>query len=115
MARGTARQYGYSEIRTPIIERTDLFQRNVGETSDIVSKEMYTFDDAVDALLSLRPEGTAPVIRAFLNARCIMHLQSTNCSISAPMFRYDRPQAGRTANITNSGQKPSALPHRSKT
>ena len=65
MIREIARQYGYQEIRTPIFERTELFMRGVGETSDIVSKEMYTFEDKGGRSMSLRPEGTAPVIRTF--------------------------------------------------
>src|SRR5436190_1070325 len=64
--RRTARDYGYLEIRTPLFERTELFQRSVGDTSDIVTKEMYTFEDKGGRSLSLRPEGTAPVMRAFI-------------------------------------------------
>lgn len=87
--------YGYKEIRTPLFERTELFQRGVGSTSDIVSKEMYTFIDKGDRSLSLRPEGTAPVIRAFIEHQ--MHQQSPIHKLFyiGPMFRYERSQAGR--------------------
>lgn len=95
LARRVFREYGYQEIRTPIFEKTDLFLRSIGEGTDIVQKEMYTFDDPKGRSLTLRPEGTAPVVRAFLEN----HLKDTGsvqklCYIG-PMFRYERPQAGR--------------------
>lgn len=94
--RNTARAYGYLEIRTPLFERTELFQRSVGDTSDIVSKEMYTFQDKGNRSLSLRPEGTAPVMRAMVEHQ----LYQTNPPFQklfyiASMFRYERAQAGR--------------------
>src|SRR5437016_9130560 len=64
--RETCRQYGYREIRTPVIESTELFTRSIGEGTDIVSKEMFTFTDRGDRSMTLRPEGTAPVVRAYL-------------------------------------------------
>ncbi len=87
--------YGYNEIRTPLFERTELFQRGVGATSDIVSKEMYTFTDKGGRSMSLRPEGTAPVMRAFIEHQ--MHTSTPNQRLFyiAPMFRYERSQAGR--------------------
>jgi histidyl-tRNA synthetase len=87
--------YGYNEIRTPLFERTELFQRGVGTTSDIVSKEMYTFIDKGNRSMSLRPEGTAPVMRAFIENQ--MHTSPPNQRLFyiAPMFRYERAQAGR--------------------
>lgn len=93
--RQTARDYGYQEIRTPIFERTELFKRGVGETSDIVSKEMYTFFDKGDRSMSLRPEGTAPVIRAFIEHQLEHQPASHKLFYIAPMFRYERTQAGR--------------------
>jgi len=93
--RETARQYGYQEIRTPMFERTELFQRGVGETSDIVSKEMYTFMDKGDRSMSLRPEGTAPVIRSFIENKLYNESSSNKLFYIAPMFRYERAQAGR--------------------
>jgi histidyl-tRNA synthetase len=93
--REIATNYGFKEIRTPIFERTELLQRAVGETSDIVSKEMYTFQDKGGRLLSLRPEGTAPAMRAFIE-----HQMHTTAGVQklfyiSPMFRYERNQAGR--------------------
>ena len=95
MIRGTARDYGYQEIRTPLFERTELFQRSVGDTSDIVSKEMYTFEDKGGRSLSLRPEGTAPVLRAFIEHQLHQIAPVQKLFYIAPMFRYERAQAGR--------------------
>ncbi len=86
--------YGYREVRTPIFEQTDLFVRSAGGSSDVVSKEMFTFLDRAGRSMSLRPEGTAAVMRALLEER----LQNTPFNkffYIEPMFRYDRPQAGR--------------------
>lgn len=93
--RKTAKDYGYHEIRTPLFERTELFQRSVGDTSDIVSKEMYTFDDRGGRSLSLRPEGTAPVMRAFIEGQLHQTAPLQKLFYIAPMFRYERAQAGR--------------------
>lgn len=93
--RKTAADYGFQEIRTPIFERTELFQRGVGETSDIVSKEMYTFLDKGERSMSLRPEGTAPVVRAFLDNRIQPAAPIHKLYYIGPMFRYERAQAGR--------------------
>jgi len=95
MIRKLCEQYGYQEIRTPIFEHTELFTRGVGETTDIVEKEMYTFTDRGDRSLTLRPEGTSAVVRAYLENK--MHTQTSPVKLyyAGPMFRYDRPQAGR--------------------
>ena len=93
--RATAREYGYGEIRTPIYENTELFDRGVGETSDIVSKEMFTFLDRGGRSISLRPEGTAPVMRAVLENRFPQIGPIHKLFYIAPMFRYERPQSGR--------------------
>jgi histidyl-tRNA synthetase len=93
--RRTAIDFGFQEIRTPLFERTELFQRGVGETSDIVSKEMYTFTDKGDRSMSLRPEGTAPVIRSFIENQLHQNSQIHKLFYIAPMFRYERAQAGR--------------------
>lgn len=93
--RKTASDYGYLEIRTPMFERTELFQRGVGETSDIVSKEMYTFNDKGNRSMSLRPEGTAPVIRCFIENKLFNESLFHKFFYIAPMFRYERAQAGR--------------------
>lgn len=95
MIRDTARDYGYQEIRTPLFERTELFQRSVGDTSDIVSKEMYTFEDKGGRSLSLRPEGTAPVMRAFIEHQLHQTTSIQKLFYIASMFRYERAQAGR--------------------
>ncbi len=89
------RGYGYAEIRTPIFESTDLFIRAVGEGTDIVSKEMYTFNDKKGRSLTLRPENTAPVMRAYLENGLHRTGGLTRFYYIGPMFRYDRPQAGR--------------------
>lgn len=93
--RETARNYGFKEIRTPLFERTELFQRSVGETSDIVSKEMYTFEDRGGRSLSLKPEGTAPAIRAFIENSLYAESPVQKLFYIAPMCRYERAQAGR--------------------
>lgn len=95
LARELGRRYGYEEIRTPIFEHTELFARSVGETSDIVSKEMYTFTDRGGRSLTLRPEGTAAVVRAFLENRLYTRPLPVKLFYIGPMFRYGRPQAGR--------------------
>ncbi len=95
LARRLFQIYHYEEIRTPLIEETALFVRGVGETSDIVSKQMYTFRDRKGRSLTLRPEGTAPVIRAYLEHG--LHRQGSLLKLFyiGPFFRSERPQAGR--------------------
>lgn len=90
-----ARIYGFREIRTPIFERTELFVRGVGESSDIVTKEMYTFEDKAGRSMTLRPEGTAAVMRAFVEKRLDQLAPRQKLYYIGPMFRYERPQAGR--------------------
>lgn len=92
--RELCRAYGYSELRTPIFESTELFARGVGEGTDIVDKEMYNFTDRGGRKITLRPEGTAPVVRAFLEHKLHSTLPSRLYYLG-PMFRYERPQAGR--------------------
>ncbi|GAB6100326.1 histidine--tRNA ligase [Halanaerocella petrolearia] len=87
--------YNYQEIRTPIFEQTDLFERGIGETTDIVEKEMYTFQDKGDRSLTLRPEGTASVMRSYLENKVYGQAQPTKYCYIGPMFRYERPQSGR--------------------
>lgn len=89
--------YQFGEIRTPIFESYDLFSRGVGETSDIVSKEMYDFFDKGERHMSLRPEGTAPVVRAFVENKLFgpEHNKPYKVYYKGPMFRYERPQGGR--------------------
>jgi histidyl-tRNA synthetase len=88
------KSYGYQQIRFPIVENTDLFKRGVGETTDIVEKEMYTFDDRNGESLTLRPEGTASCVRAADQAGLLFN-QVQRLWYTGPMFRYERPQKGR--------------------
>ena len=90
-----AARYGYQEIATPMVEPTELFARGVGETTDIVSREMYTFPDRGGRSLTLRPEGTAPVLRAYGEAALHQGPRPLRLSYAGPMFRYDRPGKGR--------------------
>ena len=95
LLREIAAEYGYREIRTPIYERTELFDRGVGETSDIVTKEMFTFQDRGGRMVSLRPEGTASVVRAFVENNLSAAGPVHKFFYIGPMFRYERPQSGR--------------------
>ncbi|MEQ8333495.1 histidine--tRNA ligase [Nisaea sp.] len=90
----TASRYGFSEIQTPIFEFTEVFARTLGETSDVVSKEMYSFTDRGDESITLRPEGTAGVARAFISGGLTQDLP-LKLFYQGPMFRYERPQKGR--------------------
>lgn len=95
IARRILRQAAYREIRTPIFEYTDLFERGIGEATDVVGKEMYTFSDKSDRSLTLRPEGTAGAVRAYIEQG--LHAQGgvQRLWYTGPMFRYERPKAGR--------------------
>lgn len=88
-------RYNYEEIVTPIFEHTELFQRGIGETTDVVEKEMYTFEDKGGRSITLRPEGTASVMRSFIQHKIYGQTQPTKYFYFGPMFRYERPQAGR--------------------
>ena len=94
-ARRVFELYGFSEIRVPIMEKTELFARSIGDTTDIVEKEMYSFVDKGDNRVTLRPEGTAGVMRAFIEHK--LHAQDPVAKLyyMGPMFRYERPQKGR--------------------
>jgi histidyl-tRNA synthetase len=92
--RDTVAQYGYQEIRMPIVESTELFKRSIGEVTDIVEKEMYTFDDRNGDSLTLRPEGTASAVRAG-NQHGLIYNQQQRLWYLGPMFRHERPQKGR--------------------
>lgn len=94
-AREVARKYRFREIRTPVFEATELFQRGVGETTDIVEKEMYTFVDKGDRSMTLRPEGTAGVVRAYVENKLYGEPELSKLYYIGPMFRYERAQAGR--------------------
>lgn len=92
--RGIAERYGYEEVSTPIFEFSDVFSRTLGETSDIVTKEMYTFEDKGGDMITLRPEGTAGIARALISGGLSQHLP-LKYFYAGPMFRYERPQKGR--------------------
>src|SRR5215467_14847072 len=93
-ARRIAERYGYQEIATPIFEFTEVFARPIGETTDIVSKEMYTFEDRGGEEITLRPEATAGIVRAIISDGLVQHAP-LKFFLSGPMFRYERPQKGR--------------------
>lgn len=94
-ARAICDLHTYREIRTPIFEHTELFLRGIGETTDVVQKEMYTFTDRGDRSVTLRPENTAAVVRSYLENKLYALPQPLKLYYIGPMFRYDRPQAGR--------------------
>jgi histidyl-tRNA synthetase len=94
-SRDTFELYGFDEIRTPIFESTSLFERGIGDDTDIIQKEMYTFTDKGDRSLTLRPEGTASVVRAYLENKLYASQPHSKLYYVGPMFRYERPQAGR--------------------
>jgi histidyl-tRNA synthetase len=101
--RDVCRRYGYAEIRTPLFEETDLFVRGVGEGTEIVTKQMYTFEDRGGRSLTLRAEGTAPVARAYLEHNLGAGGRVQKLYYIAPIFRYERPQAGRYRQHTQLG------------
>ncbi|MEH7379826.1 histidine--tRNA ligase [Bacillus sp. JJ1533] len=103
-ARDICKRFNYKEIRTPIFEHTELFLRSVGETTDIVTKEMYTFEDRGERSLTLRPEGTAAVVRSYVENKMFGNpTQPTKLYYCGPMFRYERPQAGRFRQFVQFG------------
>ena len=103
LCRQVCAEYGYKEIRLPIFEHTEVYLRSVGETSDIVEKEMYSFEDKGLTHVTLRPEGTAGTVRAFLENRLYADPQPIKLYYMGPMFRYDKPQAGRYRQFNQFG------------
>jgi histidyl-tRNA synthetase len=97
------RRYGYRRIDTPAFEHAEVFERSLDETSDIVTKEMYTFLDKAGRLMALRPEGTAPVVRAVIEHGLARKAEPVKLYYTAQMFRYERPQAGRRRQHTQVG------------
>ncbi len=95
--------YGYQELRTPMFEHTELFQRGIGDATDIVEKEMYTFLDRGERSITLRPEGTAPLVRAYIENNLGSGALPVKLYYYGPMFRYERPQAGRYRQFTQFG------------
>ncbi|QPK63167.1 histidine--tRNA ligase [Methylomonas sp. LL1] len=108
-ARQVLAAYGYQEIRLPIVEKTELFKRSIGEVTDIVEKEMYTFDDRNGDSLTLRPEGTAGCLRACLE-HGLLHNQSHRLWYYGPMFRHERPQKGRYRQFYQLGVETYGMP-----
>ncbi|HYH41643.1 MAG TPA: histidine--tRNA ligase, partial [Burkholderiales bacterium] len=108
--RGWLHAYGYREIRTPIVERTELFVRSIGDATDIVEKEMYTFTDALsDESLTLRPEGTAACVRAAIEHN-LLYGGGQRLWYAGPMFRHERPQKGRYRQFFQFGVEALAFP-----
>jgi histidyl-tRNA synthetase len=95
--------YGFQELRAPIIESTEIFIRSIGETTDIVEKEMYTFPDKAGRRITLRPEGTAPAVRCYVEHHLYNLPSPQKFFYSGPMFRYERPQAGRFRQFVQIG------------
>lgn len=94
-AQKVAESFGYKEIRTPVFEHTELFERGIGDTTDVVEKEMYTFEDKGQRSITLKPEGTASVVRSFIEHKLYAESQPTKLFYITPVFRYEKPQAGR--------------------
>lgn len=107
--RGILESYGYREIRLPVVEKTELFERSIGDTSDIVSKEMYTFPDRNGEMLTLRPEGTAGCVRAVLERSLLRNLPA-RLWYSGQMFRHERPQKGRLRQFHQIGIETFGIP-----
>ncbi len=91
----TSQLYGFGQIRTPVFEHTELFNRSVGDTTDVVQKEMYTFDDKGGRSITLRPEGTSPTVRAMLENGLHNNGFPLRLSYLMSCYRYEKPQAGR--------------------
>ncbi len=109
VAREVFADYGYAEIRLPVLERTDLFKRSIGEFTDIVEKEMYTFEDRGGDSVTMRPEATAGIVRACLS-NGLLHNQRQKLWIMGPMFRYERPQKGRYRQFHQIGAEALGFP-----
>ena len=107
-AREVARVFNLKEIRTPVFEHTELFTRGVGDTTDVVNKEMYTFEDKGGRSVTLKPEGTAGAARLFIENGLASSPMPVKTYYITPCFRYERPQAGRLREFTSSVWKFSA-------
>lgn len=103
LARKLFRRYGFEEIRTPIFEYTEVFSRGIGEDTDIVNKEMYTFTDRKGRSITLRPESTASVVRSYIEHRMDLQARVKRLFYIGPMFRYERPQKGRYRQFYQTG------------
>jgi histidyl-tRNA synthetase len=110
-ARTIFENYGFSEIRVPVFEYTELFARSIGATTDIVEKEMYTFEDRDGRKITLRPEGTAGVVRSFIEHKMYVDAQLTRLYYMGPMFRHERPQKGRYRQFHQIGVETLGIDH----
>ncbi len=110
-ARGVFEDFGFSEIRVPIFEYTELFARSIGASTDIVEKEMYTFEDRDGKKITLRPEGTAGVVRAFVEHKLYADSQLVKLYYQGPMFRHERPQKGRYRQFYQIGAEALGIDH----
>ena len=110
-ARKLFEDYGFAEIRVPVFEYTDLFARSIGTSTDIVEKEMYTFEDRDGRKITLRPEGTAGVVRAFIEHKLYADTPLTKLYYLGPMFRHERPQKGRYRQFYQIGVEALGLDH----
>ena len=111
VARRLFEEYGFSEIRVPVFEYTELFARSIGASTDIVEKEMYTFEDRDGRKITLRPEGTAGVVRAFVEHKLYAESQLTKLYYLGPMFRHERPQKGRYRQFYQIGVEALGIDH----
>jgi histidyl-tRNA synthetase len=110
-ARKIFEDYGFAEIRVPVFEYTELFARSIGATTDIVEKEMYTFEDRDGRKITLRPEGTAGVVRSFIEHKMYTDAQLTRLYYLGPMFRHERPQKGRYRQFHQIGVETLGIDH----
>ncbi len=110
-ARALFESYGFSEIRVPVFEYTELFARSIGASTDIVEKEMYTFEDRDGKKITLRPEGTAGVVRAFVEHKLYAETALAKLYYMGPMFRHERPQKGRYRQFYQIGVEALGLDH----
>jgi histidyl-tRNA synthetase len=110
-ARRLFEDFGFTEIRVPVFEYTELFARSIGSSTDIVEKEMYTFEDRDGRKITLRPEGTAGVVRAFVEHKLYADSQLTKLYYLGPMFRHERPQKGRYRQFYQIGVEAIGLDH----
>ena len=104
-------RYGFKEIRTPIFEHTELFQRGIGDTTDVVQKEMYTFNDHGGRSITLKPEGTSPAVRAFIEHTLYAEVQPIKLYYDIPCFRYEKPQSGRLRQFHQFGVETFGTPN----
>ena len=109
--RNICERYGFKEIRTPMFEHTELFQRGIGDTTDVVQKDMYTFTDHGGRSVTLKPEGTSPAVRAFIEQKTYAEVQPTKVYYDIPCFRYEKPQSGRLREFHQFGVETFGTPN----